>query len=80
MGQAFSGPDAFKFFGFTPKATAVLQADPFLLIILVLVLISLIGLGLLAWYIHFVTNKVYQKPKAVNEKGGLRNRWLRFKR
>ena len=68
MGQAFSGPDAFKGFGFTPKATAILQADPFLLVILLLVLVGLIGLGLLAWYIHFVTNKVYRKPKEV--KGG----------
>lgn len=68
MGNVFSGPDAFKAFGFTPKATAVLQADPFLLVILVLVLFSCIGLGLLAWYIHFVTNKVYAKPKAVKDK------------
>jgi hypothetical protein len=68
MGQAFSGPDAFKGLGFTPKATAVLQADPFLLIILILVLVSCIGLGLLAWYIHFVTSKVYKKPKPVKNK------------
>jgi hypothetical protein len=63
MGQAFSGPNAFKFFGFTPKATAVLQATPFLLVILVLVLV---GMGLLigiAFLIHFQTNKPYAKPK-----------------
>jgi len=67
MGQAFSGPNAFKFFGFTPKATAVLQADPFLLVALVLVLLGCISLGMIAWYIHFVTNKVYKKPKPVKD-------------
>jgi len=67
MGQAFSGPNAFKFFGFTPKATAVLQADPFLLVILVVVLVACISLGLLGWYIHYVTNRVYKKPKPVKD-------------
>jgi len=68
MGQAFSGPHAFEFFGFTPKATALLQAQPFLLIILLLCLVFCLGLGLLAWYIHSVTNRVYAKPKAPTEK------------
>ncbi|KAL2074086.1 hypothetical protein VTL71DRAFT_7864 [Oculimacula yallundae] len=63
MGQAFSGPDAFKFIGFTPEATAVLQRQPMLLVLLVLVLFSMIGLGLLAYYIHVVTNRPYAKPK-----------------
>jgi len=67
MGQAFSGPNAFKFFGFTPKATAVLQANPILLLDLVIVLFGCIGIGLLAWYIHFVTNKPYRKPKPVKD-------------
>lgn len=67
MGQGFSGPDAFKWIGFTPKATAVLQADPFLLVALVLVLVGCIALGLIAWYIHFVTNKPYRKPKPVKD-------------
>jgi hypothetical protein len=58
MGQAFSGPNAFKFFGFTLKATAALQADPFLLVALVLVIVGMISLGLIAFWIHFVTNKV----------------------
>jgi len=65
MGNAFSGPDAFKFFGFTPKATAVLQASPYLLIILVVVLVICIGLGLLAYWIHLATNGPYKKPKPV---------------
>ena len=70
MGQAFSGPNAFKFFGFTPAATAVLQKDPALLVTLVLVILGMIGLSLVAWYIHFVTNKVYYKPKPKEVKGG----------
>jgi hypothetical protein len=65
MGQAFSGPNAFKFFGFTPAATAVLQRSPLLLVTLVVVLVVLAGLGLLAWYIHYVTNIPYRKPKEV---------------
>lgn len=70
MGNAFSGPDAFKFFNFTPKATAVLQRDPFLLVILLLVLT---GMGLLiglAFYISFVTGKPYRKPAEKGKKGG----------
>ncbi|EKD16834.1 hypothetical protein MBM_05303 [Drepanopeziza brunnea f. sp. 'multigermtubi' MB_m1] len=63
MGQAFSGPNAFRFLGFTPKATAVLQATPMLFLILVLVLAAMTGLGLLAFYIHIVTNRPYRKPK-----------------
>lgn len=71
MGQAFSGPNAFKWLGLTPKARAVLVANPFYFVILVLVLVSCISLGLIAWYIHFVTNKVYYKPKPKKEgKGG----------
>jgi hypothetical protein len=67
MGQAFSGPNAFKFFGFTPKATAVLQATPFLLVVLVLVLVSMFLLVGIAFLIHFQTNKVYAKPKEKKE-------------
>jgi len=71
MGQAFSGPNAFKFFGFTPQATLVLQKSPYLLIILLVVLVLCIGLGVVAGYIHHVTNKPYAKPKAVKDaKGG----------
>jgi len=74
MGNAFSGPDAFKFLGFTPTATAVLQADPFLLVILLLVLSALGGMIGLAFFIHHVTNKPYKKPKPKGgeKKGGLR--------
>ena len=67
MGQAFSGPTAFEFFHFTPKATAVLQARPVLLLTLLLCIISCVLLGCTAWYIHYETNKVYKKPKPVKD-------------
>jgi hypothetical protein len=67
MGPTFSGPNAFKFIGFTPAATAVLQRSPFLLAAVVIVLVACISLGLLTWYIHFITNKPYKKPKAVKD-------------
>ena len=63
MGNAFSGPDAFKFFNFTPKATAVLQRDPFLLVILLLVLTGMGGLIGLSFYISYLTGKPYREPK-----------------
>jgi hypothetical protein len=65
MGQAFSGPNAFKFFGFTQPATIILQKNPLFLVVLVAVLVVCISLGLLAWYIHYVTNIPYRKPKEV---------------
>jgi len=68
MGQAFSGPNAFKFLGFTPKATAVLQTDSFFFVTLVLVLLGLHLMGGLAFYVHWVTNKPYKKPKVKKEK------------
>jgi len=67
MGQAFSGPNAFKFIGFTPKATAVLAASPILLLGVVLVLVSIGILIGVAFLIHFQTNKVYAKPKEKKE-------------
>ncbi|KAG9228222.1 hypothetical protein BJ875DRAFT_412997 [Amylocarpus encephaloides] len=71
MGQGFSGPSAFKWLGFTDKATAVLQANPLYLVILLIVLVSMGGIIGLAYYIHFKTNKPYRKPKEVKgAKGG----------
>lgn len=67
MAITFVGPDAFKFFGFTPKATAVLAKTPMLFVILLLVIFAMVGLGLLAFYIHVVTNRVYKKPKPVKD-------------
>ncbi|KAF7902132.1 uncharacterized protein EAF01_007430 [Botrytis porri] len=63
MGQAFSGPNAFKWLNFTPKATAVLQATPFLFVQLILVLIGLFVLAGIAFWISYETNKPYAKPK-----------------
>lgn len=72
MGQAFSGPNAFKFLGFTPEATAVLQANPMFLVILLVVLLGMGAIGLIAFLIHYETNKVYYKPKPKKDdkKGG----------
>jgi uncharacterized membrane protein len=70
MGQAFSGPNAFKFFGFTPKATAVLAASPILFLTLVLALLSMGILVGVAYLIHWQTNKVYYKPKPKKEVKG----------
>ncbi|ESZ97650.1 hypothetical protein SBOR_1966 [Sclerotinia borealis F-4128] len=63
MGQAFSGPNSFKWLNLTPKATAVLQATPFLFVELILVLVGLFTLVGIAWWIHYETNKAYAKPK-----------------
>ncbi|CAL3972086.1 unnamed protein product [Diplocarpon coronariae] len=63
MAITFSGPDAFKFLGFTKKATDVLQRSPMLFVNLSLVLMAMSSLGMLAFYIHIVTNRPYKKPK-----------------
>ncbi|CAG8951929.1 hypothetical protein HYFRA_00005734 [Hymenoscyphus fraxineus] len=67
MGNAFSGPDAFKFLGFTKEATAVLQANPSYLLILGAVLFGCKAIIGIAYYIHYVTNKPYYKPKPKKE-------------
>lgn len=68
MTIAFSGPHAFEFFGFTPKATVVLQANPLFLAVLVVILVVMGLIIGLAVFIHFRTNKPYYKPKP--KKGG----------
>jgi nitric oxide reductase large subunit len=67
MGQALSGPNAFKFLGFTPEATAVLQASPFFLATLLLVILGMASLVVITFLIHWRTNKVYAKPKQKKE-------------
>jgi hypothetical protein len=52
----------------TPQAFAVVSASPELLITFVLVLISMTALCLLAWLIHFRTEKAYPKPKDAKAK------------
>jgi hypothetical protein len=49
--------------GATPEAVAVLNDQPVLFTILVIVLVSLILEGLLVWFIHFKTLKPEQKKK-----------------
>ena len=63
----FTGPDAFKFIGFTDKATAVLQANPFFLVALVLVLLGCGALIAITSVIHVITNKPYKKPKPAKD-------------
>ena len=71
MGQAFSGPKAFEFLGFTKEATDVLKASPMLFGVLLIVLLSLGLMVALAGWIHYETNKPYAKPKVKKgEKGG----------
>jgi hypothetical protein len=60
---AFSGNNSFTFLGLTTEATNVVRATPSLLITLVLVLVAMSGLIGVAFYIHWITNKVYAKPK-----------------
>lgn len=63
MAVTFTGPDAFKFLNLTPKATAVLQARPFLFVSILLTLTGLSSMILLGFYINYETGKPYRKPK-----------------
>jgi len=54
----------------TANALSTVQANPILLAYLLGWLFACISVGLLAWYISFVTGKAYRKPKKVDEKGG----------
>ncbi|KAK4247130.1 hypothetical protein C7999DRAFT_14816 [Corynascus novoguineensis] len=55
--------DFFGKIGATPQAVAVLNDQPILVTILVVVLIALILQCVLLWYIHFATMKPEQKKK-----------------
>lgn len=55
--------DFFLKIGATPQAVAVLNDQPFLVTILVVVLVVLILQSVLIWYIHFATMKPEQKKK-----------------
>lgn len=54
----------------TPTALRSVQADGRPVIVLFLVLFSLIGFGVLIWYVHFITEKEYPKKKDPNAKKG----------
>lgn len=60
--------DWFSKIGATPQAVAVLNDQPYLFTILIVVLLILILQGVFIWYIHFATLKPEQKKK--KEKGG----------
>lgn len=61
--------DWFASIGATPQAVAVLNDQPELFTILIVVLIALIAEIVLIWYIHFATMKPEQKKKKP-KKGG----------
>jgi hypothetical protein len=58
----------------TANALSTIQAQPYLLAYFLGWLLACICIGLLAWYISFVTGKPYKKPKnkAKGKKGFLR--------
>lgn len=55
--------DWFRSIGATPEAVAVLNDQPFLFTILIVVLIGIILQCVLIWYIHFATMKPEQKQQ-----------------
>ena len=55
--------DWFGSIGATPQAVAVLNDQPILFTILIIVLIAIILQVVLLWYIHFATLKPEQKVK-----------------
>jgi cytoskeletal protein RodZ len=60
--------DWFGSIGATPEAVAVLNDQPILFTILLVVLVALILQGVLLWYIHFATLKPEQKVKKEKKK------------
>jgi hypothetical protein len=62
--------DWFRSIGATPEAVAVLNDQPFLFTVLLIVLVAIILQCVLLWYIHFATLKPEQKKKKEPKKGG----------
>ncbi|ORY56067.1 uncharacterized protein BCR38DRAFT_356053 [Pseudomassariella vexata] len=60
--------DWFSKIGATPQAVAVLNDQPYLFTILLVVLVSLILESVLIWYIHYATMKPEQKKKKEEKK------------
>ncbi len=60
--------DWFGSIGATPQAVAVLNDQPILFTILIIVLIAVILQIVLLWYIHFATMKPEQKAKKDKKK------------
>ncbi len=55
--------DWFSKIGATPEAVAVLNDQPYLFTILIVVLIGIIAQIVLLWYIHYATLKPEQRKK-----------------
>ncbi|KZL83857.1 hypothetical protein CI238_10320 [Colletotrichum incanum] len=62
--------DWFRSIGATPEAVAVLNDQPILFTILLIVLFAVILQGVLLWYIHFATLKPEQQKKKEPKKAG----------
>jgi predicted membrane protein len=60
--------DWFSSIGATPEAVAVLNDQPILFTILIIVLLAITFQCLLIWYIHFATMKPEQKKKKDKKK------------
>lgn len=61
--------DWFRSIGATQQAVNVLNDQPYLFTILIVVLLLLIFEGVFVWYIHFATLKPEQRKKK-DKKGG----------
>ncbi|KAK4190019.1 hypothetical protein QBC35DRAFT_449830 [Podospora australis] len=62
--------DWFSKIGATPEAVAVLNDQPILFTILLIVLVTIILQCVLIWYIHYATLKPEQKVKKDKKKKG----------
>lgn len=60
----------FRSIGATEEAVMVLNDQPILFTILIVVIVGLILQSLLIWYIHFATRKPEQKKKKADQKKG----------
>jgi len=60
---------AWEWLDLTPAALRSIQADPTPLLTALLAIIALMFLGLLWWYIHWVTSKDLPKPPPSAKKG-----------
>ena len=65
--------DWFSKIGATPQAVAVLNDQPILFTILLVVLVAMILQGVLIWYIHFATLKPEQKTKKEKKPSAKKN-------
>lgn len=60
--------DWFRSIGATPQAVNVLNDQPYLFTILIVILVILILQGVFIWYIHWATLKPEQKKKKKKKK------------